>query len=78
MNDASTFIHHITNPPHPHPPVGEGFSPPVGGDALFVGTLRSPYPSRVFGKLVDEAVFAAYGWKPDLADEEILERATRQ
>ena len=23
---------------------------------------------------LDEAVFAAYGWKPDLSDEEILEK----
>ena len=25
-------------------------------------------------KRLDEAVFAAYGWKPDLTDEEILEK----
>ena len=25
-------------------------------------------------KRLDEAVFAAYGWKPDLSDEEILEK----
>lgn len=25
-------------------------------------------------KQLDEAVFAAYGWKPDLSDEDILEK----
>jgi len=27
-----------------------------------------------FHKRLDEAVFMAYGWKPDLSDEEILEK----
>jgi hypothetical protein len=27
-----------------------------------------------FAKRLDEAVFAAYGWKSDLSDEEILEK----
>ena len=26
---------------------------------------------------LDETVFAAYGWNPDLSDEEILERAKK-
>jgi hypothetical protein len=30
-----------------------------------------PTPAR---KRLDEAVFAAYGWKSDLSDEEILEK----
>jgi hypothetical protein len=29
---------------------------------------------RSWHRRLDEAVFAAYGWKPDLRDEEILEK----
>jgi hypothetical protein len=29
-------------------------------------------------KLLDEAVFAAYSWKPDLSDEEILEKVKKK
>ena len=31
--------------------------------------MKNQPPTRL-----DEAVFAAYGWKPDLSDEEILEK----
>jgi hypothetical protein len=42
-------------------------------------TLTNLYNARptwldLAHKRLDEAVFAAYGWKPDLSDEEILER----
>ena len=36
-----------------------------------------PVPSKrrsLAHKRLDEAVFATYGWKPDLSDEEILEK----
>lgn len=31
-NEAEVLANHITNPPRPHPSVGEGLSPPVGGE----------------------------------------------
>ena len=39
--------------------------------------VLKPFPSHgldLAHKRLDEAVFAAYGWKSDLSDEEILER----
>jgi hypothetical protein len=38
--------------------------------AAFIGKYRV----RPAHKRLDEAVFAAYGWKSDLSDEEILEK----
>ena len=32
-NETKVLINHITNTPGPHPSVGEGLSPLVGGDA---------------------------------------------
>ena len=42
-------------------------------------TLTNLYNARptwlgLAHKRLDEAVFAAYGWKPELSDEEILEK----
>ncbi|MFT3893323.1 MAG: hypothetical protein QM730_16980 [Anaerolineales bacterium] len=68
----------------PNPsPTGEGsLLPPRSGRAgegLSKRTLTNLYNLRptwldLAHKRLDEAVFAAYGWKPGLTDEEILEK----
>ena len=40
---------------------------------LEVGSVKAAL-SRPAHKRLDAAVFAAYGWNPDLSDEEILEK----
>lgn len=35
-NEAEVQANHITNPPRPHPSVGEDSSPPTGGDEKIV------------------------------------------
>jgi hypothetical protein len=40
---------------------------------LEAGSVKAAF-SRLAHKHLDEAVFAAYGWNPDLSDEEILEK----
>ena len=40
-------------------------------------TKQSPYDTKAVRgvhKRLDAAVFAAYGWQPDLSDEDILEK----
>jgi hypothetical protein len=39
-----------------------------------LGSWCSQTESYLAHKPLDEAVFAAYGWKSDLSDEEILEK----
>ena len=69
----------------PNPsPEGEGslLPPRSGGAGVGSGskrTLTNLYNQRptwleLAHKKLDEAVFAAYGWKSDLSDEEILEK----
>ena len=58
--------------------------PPGMGEAeLKKRTLTNLYNQRptwldLAHKKLDAAVFAAYGWKNDLTDEEILERANQK
>jgi hypothetical protein len=42
--------------------------------AVFVALAAFVKAESSLIKKLDEAVFAAYGWKSDLSDEEILER----
>jgi very-short-patch-repair endonuclease/type II restriction/modification system DNA methylase subunit YeeA len=71
------------NPPSPPAPLpsGEGSAPsPTLGEGRGGGrTLTNLYNTRptwlqLAHQKLDAAVFAAYGWPPDLSDEQILER----
>ena len=62
-------------------PLAEGGTPPAAsptgrGEKRTLTNLYNARPTwlDLAHKRLDEAVFAAYGWKSDLSDEEILEK----
>jgi hypothetical protein len=61
----------------PSPPLqGASRSPKRGGEQRTLTNLYNARPTwlDLAHKRLDEAVFAAYGWKSELSDEEILEK----